>query len=275
MFVPRSLRVKEINLTHQSKKAKLFQRRVDVKNLNVIDERVSELGNSSLEKQVLSYSMLTTTPHVSIQTSIHSNSNDDKDIDTEEEIVSYSKNQRWPVAGEPVCVVCGRYGAYIVDQTDNDVCSFQCKAKHLKRIQREEEAKDMLDNNTTLCYESSNDDFIGSYMKDKEEFHYKEHPFVSGLSMHQVEDIRVNLNIKVKGENVSKPVLEFRHCQLDEMLSSNLFKFGYATPTPIQMQVIPVALSFRDVLACAQTGSGKTAAFLVPMIQRVYSLVGK
>lgn len=265
MFVPRSVRVKEANLTHQSKKGKLLQRLVDVKNLNLIDERVSEFSNSSLEKQVLSFSMLTTTPHVSVQTSVHGNSDDDK----EEKIVSYSKNQRWPVAGEPVCVVCGRYGAYIVDQTDNDVCSFECKAKHLKRIQREEEAKDMLDS-TTLCYESSNDDFI-----DKEEFHYKEHPFVSGLSMHQVEDIRVNLNIKVKGENVSKPVLEFLHCQLNEMLSTNLFKFGYATPTPIQMQVIPVALSLRDVLACAQTGSGKTAAFLVPMVQRVYSLVGK
>ena len=33
-------------------------------------------------------------------------------------VVSFSKSQRWPVPGEPVCVVCGRYGAYIVDQTD-------------------------------------------------------------------------------------------------------------------------------------------------------------
>ena len=33
-------------------------------------------------------------------------------------VLSFSKNQRWPVPGEPVCMVCGRYGAYIVDRTD-------------------------------------------------------------------------------------------------------------------------------------------------------------
>ena len=46
-------------------------------------------------------------------------------------VISYSKHQRWPVVGEPVCVVCGKYGAYIVDETDKDVCSLECKAKHL------------------------------------------------------------------------------------------------------------------------------------------------
>lgn len=48
-----------------------------------------------------------------------------------EEVVSYSKNQRLALAGEPVCVVCGRYGAYICDATDSDICSLECKAKHL------------------------------------------------------------------------------------------------------------------------------------------------
>ena len=47
-------------------------------------------------------------------------------------VVSYSKHQRWPVSGETVCVVCGRYGAYIVDETDKDVCSLECKARHLR-----------------------------------------------------------------------------------------------------------------------------------------------
>ena len=56
------------------------------------------------------------------------------DSSSEEEdgpVISYSKHQRWPVVGEPVCVVCGKYGAYIVDETDKDVCSLECKAKHL------------------------------------------------------------------------------------------------------------------------------------------------
>ncbi|MEO6339853.1 MAG: DEAD/DEAH box helicase, partial [Caulobacteraceae bacterium] len=44
---------------------------------------------------------------------------------------------------------------------------------------------------------------------------------------------------------------------------------GYTTPTPIQEQAIPVALTGRDVLGIAQTGTGKTAAFTLPMIQRL------
>src|SRR5262247_4865891 len=46
---------------------------------------------------------------------------------------------------------------------------------------------------------------------------------------------------------------------------------GFATPTPIQQQAIPPALAGRDVLACAMTGSGKTAAFLLPIMQRFLS----
>ena len=44
---------------------------------------------------------------------------------------------------------------------------------------------------------------------------------------------------------------------------------GYDTPTPIQAQAIPVALAGRDVLGIAQTGTGKTAGFTLPMIDRL------
>ena len=42
---------------------------------------------------------------------------------------------------------------------------------------------------------------------------------------------------------------------------------GYQQPTPIQAQAIPVVLMGRDVLGCAQTGTGKTAGFTLPMIE--------
>ena len=44
---------------------------------------------------------------------------------------------------------------------------------------------------------------------------------------------------------------------------------GYSTPTPVQERTIPIALDGKDLIACAQTGTGKTAAFLLPLLHRL------
>ncbi|MEX6689267.1 DEAD/DEAH box helicase [Danxiaibacter flavus] len=61
--------------------------------------------------------------------------------------------------------------------------------------------------------------------------------------------------------------MTFQDLQLSEPILRALTKEGYTQPTPIQEQAIPVVLKQRDLLACAQTGTGKTAAFALPVIQ--------
>jgi ATP-dependent RNA helicase RhlE len=58
----------------------------------------------------------------------------------------------------------------------------------------------------------------------------------------------------------------FSTFKLDASLLKAIKELGYTRPTPVQTEAIPPALSGRDVLACAMTGSGKTAAFLLPII---------
>ncbi len=63
----------------------------------------------------------------------------------------------------------------------------------------------------------------------------------------------------------------FSTFELSNDLQRALSNAGYEQPTPIQEQAIPPALAGRDMLGCAQTGTGKTAAFALPIIQRLHS----
>jgi ATP-dependent RNA helicase RhlE len=64
--------------------------------------------------------------------------------------------------------------------------------------------------------------------------------------------------------------VNFKELQLIEPVLQALSKEGYTTPTPIQQQAIPAILQKRDLLGCAQTGTGKTAAFTVPLLQLMF-----
>ncbi|MFO0734069.1 MAG: DEAD/DEAH box helicase, partial [Nitrospiraceae bacterium] len=64
-------------------------------------------------------------------------------------------------------------------------------------------------------------------------------------------------------------VTSFDQLGLSPTLLRNLTQTGFAEPTAIQAQAIPHALTGRDVLGCAQTGTGKTAAFVIPMLERL------
>ena len=63
--------------------------------------------------------------------------------------------------------------------------------------------------------------------------------------------------------------MDFEQFSLDPRIRAGIKAAGYVTPTPIQQQAIPAVLKGRDVLGVAQTGTGKTAAFMLPILQRL------
>ncbi len=63
--------------------------------------------------------------------------------------------------------------------------------------------------------------------------------------------------------------MTFEDFDLDYDVLDGIDAIGYKTPTPIQEQAIPVILSGRDLIACAQTGTGKTAAFVLPLLDKI------
>lgn len=189
-------------------------------------------------------------------------SDDDDDEEEEEPVKSFKKNQRWPEPGEPVCVMCGRYGEYICDKTDNDVCSLECKASHL--------AKTCMDFGEKVFYKDpqGGSDITHTSGAQDLSYSYKEDSFISELTGEQVDRVKTELAIVTRGRDVCRPIIEFEHCNFPTVLRDNLKKGGYEAPTPIQMQMIPVGLTARDVIATADTGSGKTIAFLLPVVVR-------
>ncbi|MFA9214673.1 MAG: DEAD/DEAH box helicase [Candidatus Methylacidiphilales bacterium] len=63
--------------------------------------------------------------------------------------------------------------------------------------------------------------------------------------------------------------MNFNEFNFDEKLLDGLFSMGYDKPTPIQEHAIPLILANKDLIACAQTGTGKTAAYLLPILNKI------
>ncbi|CAH1115663.1 unnamed protein product [Psylliodes chrysocephalus] len=89
----------------------------------------------------------------------------------------------------------------------------------------------------------------------------------SGINFVKLNEIEVN----VSGEEVPPPMDTFESSGMRPHLIENVKKSGYTKPTPIQKYAIPIIMNGRDLMGCAQTGSGKTAAFLLPIIHRMLS----
>ena len=87
----------------------------------------------------------------------------------------------------------------------------------------------------------------------------------SGINFGKYAEIPV----KVTGDNAPAKVTSFPGSGLSPQLLENIKKSDYKVPTPVQGSAIPIIRQKRDLMACAQTGSGKTGAFLLPAIDRL------
>lgn len=90
----------------------------------------------------------------------------------------------------------------------------------------------------------------------------------TGIDFDAYEDIPV----ETSGHDVPEPVSSFENINLPAGLLKNVRRCKYTKPTPVQRYSIPIGQAGRDLMACAQTGSGKTAAFCFPVISNILTM---
>lgn len=98
---------------------------------------------------------------------------------------------------------------------------------------------------------------------------YKEDPAVSSRSEREVEAFRKSKEIAVTGNNVPRPVHTFEEAGFPKYVMDEVKAQGFSGPTAIQSQGLPMALSGRDVVGIAETGSGKTLTYCLPAIVHI------
>lgn len=82
------------------------------------------------------------------------------------------------------------------------------------------------------------------------------------------------ITVRVSGRGAPSPVTAFENAGLGSLLLRNVRRSGYTNLTPVQKYSLPAVMEGRDLMACAQTGSGKTAGFLLPILERLTAEAG-
>lgn len=200
MFVPRSVirRPKQSQTNSKNAASKTLEQTSVVSHKSQGDPSLSTTSSSVDFSPTDSYTPQQSSPHQlqnesrapldqSVSDGHESDSDDSEGGSSDDEpVLSFSKQQRWPGPGEPVCVVCGRYGAYIVDRTDDDICSLECKAKRLMKLG----VHVILDRKSGLAdtrKEEEKEEGDGSWL-------YTEHPEVTAMTDGQCNDLYKRVN---------------------------------------------------------------------------------
>lgn len=135
------------------------------------------------------------------------------------------------------------------------------------------------DSHTNMRRSDSKGSFFNTEVPPARWLDWKPSERVQALTPEQVQETRERLNLSVEEEPSSSPaavapIESFDDMMVDAALLQDIRSRGFDRPTPIQAQTVPIGLSGRDILGCAETGSGKTAAFSIPMIQHCLNQEG-
>ncbi|KIH67945.1 DEAD/DEAH box helicase [Ancylostoma duodenale] len=162
-----------------------------------------------------------------------------------------------------------------IDEEDMQESYFKYLEEHKDKVANDEEEYEYdEDGNVIWSWKKvidplpAIDHFSISYPEFNKNF-YVEHEEIKKLNHVEMVKLRERLGLRVGGFHPPKPVCSFAHFGFDKQLMDAIRKSEYEQPTPIQAQAIPAALSGRDVLGIAKTGSGKTAAYLWPAIVHI------
>lgn len=156
----------------------------------------------------------------------------------------------------------GRLAGFGEDVTDNVVRKY---AQALETRDHESggmRAKEILEMERRRREESSRNQ-LDKHWSEKKLEHMRERDW---------RIFKEDFNISTKGGSVPNPMRSWEESQLPKRLLELIDRVGYKEPTPIQRASIPIALQMRDLIGVAVTGSGKTAAFLLPLLVYISEL---
>ena len=145
--------------------------------------------------------------------------------------------------------------------------------------QKKEQSKfysNMMDERTTVVQKEQEDIRLqGVAVKEAKQKWDDRHWTEKSLHEMTERDWRIfkeDYNIQTKGGKVPNALRYWEEAGISEELTGIIKKVGYTEPTPIQRQAIPIGLQNRDIIGVAETGSGKTAAFLIPLLSWIQTL---
>jgi len=129
-------------------------------------------------------------------------------------------------------------------------------------------------NETKWCSRYGRPGYVKSSRNEEDEKYLKEHfqnlekkEAFDFNSMEKNSQVHIFLkNKEVLDDNINNKILSFKSIDFHPLLQKNITKMKYDLMTPIQKAIIPYILKSKDCLGCAETGSGKTIAFLTPII---------